>query len=49
MGEERTTSDGLFGSQSCEVSDATWRKYGDGDKVAAKVRASSGNLVCSSL
>jgi hypothetical protein len=38
-----------FGAQSCDVSDATWRKYSDGQKVKVEVRASSGDIVCSSL
>jgi hypothetical protein len=31
------------------VSDATWRKYPDGQKIKVQVRASSGDVVCSSL
>jgi hypothetical protein len=38
-----------FGGQSCDVPDASWRKYSDGKKVKVEVRASSGDLVCSSL
>ncbi|HEX5060512.1 MAG TPA: hypothetical protein VFV99_14190 [Kofleriaceae bacterium] len=38
-----------FGGQSCDVKDATWQKYKDGQKVKVEVRASSGKLVCSSL
>ncbi len=38
-----------FGTQSCEVSDPTWRKYADGQKVKVEVRASSGDVVCTSL
>lgn len=38
-----------LGGQSCDVSDATWRKYTDGQKVKVEVRASSGKVVCSSL
>ena len=38
-----------FGSDSCDVSDATWRKYQDGQKVKVEVRARSGQVVCSSL
>lgn len=34
---------------SCEVDDAKWRKYKDGDKVKLEVRARSGAIVCSSL
>lgn len=39
-----------FGSRgSCDVSDATWRKFTDGAKVKVEVRARSGDIVCSSL
>jgi hypothetical protein len=38
-----------FGGDSCEVSDAKWRKYKDGDKVKVEVRARSGAVVCDSL
>jgi hypothetical protein len=38
-----------FGGESCDVSDAVWRKYTDGRKVKIEVRASSGDIVCSSL
>ena len=34
---------------TCEVSDAIWRKYTDGQKVKLEVRARSGAVVCSSL
>ncbi len=34
---------------TCEVPDATWRKYADGAKVKLQVRARSGDVVCSSL
>jgi hypothetical protein len=34
---------------TCEVSDAIWRKYTDGQKVKVEVRARSGAVVCSSL
>jgi len=34
---------------SCDVSDAVWRKYIDGQKIKTLVRASSGDVVCSSL
>jgi hypothetical protein len=37
------------GHGSCDVSDAIWRKYADGQKVKVEVRASSGNVVCGSL
>ena len=33
----------------CEVGEGTWKKYTDGQKIKAKVRASSGELVCSEL
>jgi hypothetical protein len=35
--------------QACEVADAAWRKYTDGQKVKVEVRARSGEIVCSSL
>lgn len=35
--------------RSCDVSEATWRKYADGQHVKAKARAASGELVCSTL
>ncbi len=40
-----------FGNgKTCDdVADATWRKYADGQKVKLEVRASSGDVVCSSL
>lgn len=38
-----------LGGQTCEVSDATWRKYADGQPAKVEVRASSGDVVCSSL
>jgi len=37
------------GHGSCEVSDAVWRKYTDGQRVKVEVRASSGDVACSSL
>jgi len=39
----------LEGGQTCDVSEAVWRKYADGAKVNVEVRASSGKIVCSSL
>ena len=42
-------SDGKKKKQSCDVEEATWRKYADGQHVKAKARASSGELVCSTL
>lgn len=36
-------------ARTCDVSEGTWRKYADGQRIKAQVRASSGNLVCSSL
>jgi hypothetical protein len=39
-----------FGDRgTCDASDAVWRKYTDGQKIKALVRASSGGVVCSSL
>lgn len=38
-----------FGDDSCDVGDATWRTYKDGQKVKVEVRARSGKVVCSSL
>jgi hypothetical protein len=39
-----------FGTHgSCSVSDAVWRKYSDGQQLTIEVRASSGDVVCSSL
>lgn len=38
-----------LGEQSCDVSETTWKKYADGQKAKVQVRASSGNVVCSSL
>ena len=35
--------------QSCDVSETTWKKYTDGQTAKVQVRASSGNVVCSSL
>lgn len=37
------------GGDSCDVSDAVWRKYQDGQKVKVEVRARSGKVVCGSL
>jgi hypothetical protein len=34
---------------TCDVSDAIWRKYSDGQKLTIEVRASSSNVVCSAL
>ena len=48
-GTQRQTLTLQLGDKSCEVSEATWRKYKDGDKVTVQVRASSGALVCDSL
>ena len=33
----------------CDVSDAVWRKYTDGQRIQVEVRASSGDVACSSL
>jgi hypothetical protein len=38
-----------IGSDTCDVSAATWNKYKDGQKVKVEVRARSGKVVCSSL
>lgn len=39
-----------FGDRgTCDVSDAVWRKYNDGQKAKLEVRASSGEVVCGSL
>ncbi len=40
---------GLAGHGTCDVSDAVWRKYSDGQKLRVAIRASSGDVVCSSL
>jgi hypothetical protein len=45
--DEKLTLD--FGSDSCDVADAVWRKYTDGQKVTVEVRARSGGVVCDSL
>jgi hypothetical protein len=37
------------GHGSCDVNDAVWRKYTDGQKLQVEVRSSSGEVVCSSL
>lgn len=37
------------GRDTCDVSEAVWRKYKDGQSLKVDVRASSGNVVCSSL
>ena len=34
---------------TCDVNDAVWRKYTDGQRHKVEVRASSGDVVCSSL
>ena len=45
---EKLTLD--FGNAgTCEVADAVWRKYSDGQKIKAEVRARSGGVVCNSL
>jgi len=38
-----------LGGESCDVSEATWKKYTDGQQAKVEVRASSGKVVCSSL
>jgi hypothetical protein len=37
------------GTQTCEVSEATWTRYADGQEANVEVRARSGDVVCSSL
>lgn len=37
------------GHGTCDVDDAVWRKYSDGQKLKVEVRASSGDVVCSAL
>jgi ribosomal protein S27AE len=36
-------------NRTCDVSEGTWKKYKDGQTIKAKVRASSGSIVCSEL
>jgi hypothetical protein len=48
-GAERQTLTLELGAHRCDVPEATWRKYKDGDKAKVEVRASSGDLVCDSL
>lgn len=36
-------------ARTCDLAEATWKKYQPGQKVKAQVRARSGELVCSSL
>jgi hypothetical protein len=48
-GTQRETLTLDFGDQRCDVSDAVWRKYKDGDKVTVEVIASTGKIVCDSL
>ena len=45
--ETRTLDFGDAGT--CDVDDATWKKYSDGQKVKVEVRARSGEVVCGSL
>jgi hypothetical protein len=49
QGKKTETLTLRFGAQSCDVSDAVWRKYKSGQKVKLEVRARSGDIVCSSL
>jgi hypothetical protein len=37
------------GKDPCAVADAAWRKYADGQKIKASVRARSGEVVCDDL
>jgi ribosomal protein L21E len=48
-GTQRETLTLDFGKQSCDVPNAMWSKYKDGDKVKVKVIASTGKLVWDSL
>jgi hypothetical protein len=48
-GPQRETLTLELGEHRCAVSDATWRKYKDGDKAKVQVIASTGELVCDSL
>jgi hypothetical protein len=48
-GTQRETLTLDLGKQSCKVSDATWRKYKDGQQVKVKVVASTGEIDCDSL
>ncbi|HTR53721.1 MAG TPA: hypothetical protein VMJ10_23670 [Kofleriaceae bacterium] len=49
-GAKRETLTLDFGSAgACEVDDATWHKYADGQSVKVEVRARSSEVVCSSL
>lgn len=36
-------------NRTCDVGEGTWKKYKDGQKIKAKVRARSGDIVCSEL
>lgn len=36
-------------ARSCDVDEGAWKKYTDGQQIKAKVRARSGELVCSEL
>jgi len=38
-----------IGKDSCDVSEATWKKYKDGQDAKVEIRARSGAVVCSSL
>jgi hypothetical protein len=49
QGKKSETLTIQFGSQSCDVSDAVWRKYSNGQKVKLEVRARSNAVVCESL
>ena len=48
-GAERQSLTLDLGDQHCDVSEATWRKYKDGDRAKVEVRASSGAVVCDTL
>ncbi|CAN5893547.1 hypothetical protein BH11MYX2_BH11MYX2_09910 [soil metagenome] len=38
-----------FGADTCDVTDAIWRKYADGQRYKVTVRARSGSVVCGDL
>ncbi len=50
QGKKLETRSLVFGTKRCDsVSDATWRKYTDGQSAKVDVRARSGEIVCDSL
>jgi hypothetical protein len=48
-GAQRATYILVLGDQKCDVSESTWRKRQDGEKVKVQVRVSSGKIDCDSL